>query len=118
MRLKPLSLGADNGATNYQNPQSPFNNLREQADRDRRSHRSGDTTIQDGNYGFTEQNQAVEPHRPWGNNRRWNNRGYRNGPRNGGASNQDTQETGLYSDQMMVDAPQQNQQPHGRRYHR
>ncbi|PYI13407.1 DUF185-domain-containing protein [Aspergillus violaceofuscus CBS 115571] len=97
MRLKPVSLGADHGATNYQSPQSPFNNLREQADRDRRSHRSGDTTIQDGNYGFTEQNQAVEPHRPRGNNRRWNNRGYRNGPRNGGALNQDTQEAGLYT---------------------
>ncbi|RAK71102.1 class I SAM-dependent methyltransferase [Aspergillus fijiensis CBS 313.89] len=97
--------GADSAIANFhnqRNPQSPFNNLREQADRDRRSHRSGDTTIQDGNYGFTEQNQAVEPHRPWGNNRRWNNRGYRNGPRNGGASNQDTQETGLYSDQMMT----------------
>ncbi|PYH47623.1 DUF185-domain-containing protein [Aspergillus saccharolyticus JOP 1030-1] len=114
MRLKPLGFGTDHGAPNSKNQKDPFNNLREQADQERRQHRSNDPTVQDGNYGFNEQNQAVEPHRPRGNNRRWNNRGHRSGPRHGGPSYQDTQETGLYSDQMMVDAPQQNLQPQGR----
>ncbi|RAL11700.1 DUF185-domain-containing protein [Aspergillus homomorphus CBS 101889] len=117
MRLKPRSSGPDHGAANFQNPQSPFNNLREQADEARRLQRSNDPTSQDGNYGFDEQNQAIEQRRPRGNNRRWNNRGNRSGPRNGGFSHQDTQETGLYSDQMMVDAPQQNHQPQALKKH-
>lgn len=67
MRWKPA--GSD------YNTQASFDNLREQADRQRRLNRRADPAIKNGNYGF--------------------------------------QEHGLYSDQMMVDAPTQ---PRGRRY--
>ncbi|OJI83977.1 hypothetical protein ASPTUDRAFT_120521 [Aspergillus tubingensis CBS 134.48] len=40
-----------------QNSQS-FSDLREQADRDRRSHRLADAAVQDGRWGFNDQNQA------------------------------------------------------------
>ncbi|GFN19969.1 hypothetical protein AtubIFM55763_003344 [Aspergillus tubingensis] len=89
-----------------QNSQS-FSDLREQADRDRRSHRLADAAVQDGRWGFNDQNQAGQG--PSRGNRR--NRGGRKA--RGGAQN--TQETGLYSDEMMVDAPQQNQRNRGRR---
>ncbi|GKZ40460.1 hypothetical protein AbraIFM66951_000224 [Aspergillus brasiliensis] len=91
-----------------QNSQS-FSDLREQADRDRRSHRLADTAVQDGRWGFNDQNQTAGQGRTRGNNRR--NRGGRNAR----VGAQNTQETGLYSDEMMVDAPQQNQRNRGRR---
>jgi len=68
MRWKPA------GAASDYKTQSSFNDLREQADRQRRNRRA-DPAIQNGTYGF--------------------------------------QDNGLYSDQMIVDAPTQ---PRGRRY--
>ncbi|KAF9886693.1 hypothetical protein FE257_011207 [Aspergillus nanangensis] len=79
-------------------PQSPFNNLREQADRERRLQRGVEPTAQGGNHGLGGSSQG---------SRRNNQRGNRN--RNtGGSSNQQETEQGLYSDQMMTDAPAQN----------
>ncbi|PWY74540.1 DUF185-domain-containing protein [Aspergillus sclerotioniger CBS 115572] len=98
----------------FQNPQSSFSDLREQADRDRRLHRSNDPSVQDGRWGFNNQNQAFDQGPSRGNYRRRNNRGGRGGARGGGNVVQDTQETGLYSDEMMVDAPQPNQRNRAR----
>ncbi|GAQ06747.1 hypothetical protein ALT_4068 [Aspergillus lentulus] len=94
-----------------QNPQSSFSNLREQADRERRLNRKAEPTMQDGRYGFAEgDGQLPSQDDPRGNGRynRRNARGNRAYGRAGRQTNQNTQETGLYSDQMMVDAPTQN----------
>lgn len=73
MKLKPSGAG-----THARNPHDSFNELREKADRERRSRRA-DPEVQDGSYGFDEQGDTL-------------------------------QTTGqFYSDQMMVDAPGQNQ---------
>ena len=100
----------------FQNPQSSFSDLREQADRDRRLHRSADPSVQDGRWGFNNQNQNFDQGPSRGNYRRRNNRGGRGGARGGGNVVQNAQETGLYSDEMMVDAPQPNQRNRGKRY--
>ena len=65
--------------TQISNPGTSFDELREQADRERRNRRA-DPVLQDGRYGFDER---------------------------AGAFNS---ETGLYSDEMMLDAPQQKGQ--------
>ncbi|PYH93249.1 hypothetical protein BO71DRAFT_399915 [Aspergillus ellipticus CBS 707.79] len=101
------------------NAPSSFNDLREQADRDRRLHRTSDPNLQDGRWGFNEQNQPSDQAQPRGNFRGRNYRGGRNGrggARGGGYRVQEAQEQGLYSDEMMVDAPQQNTRNRGRRY--
>lgn len=73
MKIKPSG-----GGTHASNPHDSFNDLRKQADRERRSRRA-DPGVQDGSYGFDEQGDTLRT-------------------------------TGqLYSDQMMVDAPGQNQ---------
>ncbi|RHZ71316.1 hypothetical protein CDV55_108487 [Aspergillus turcosus] len=96
------------------NPQSSFSSLREQADHERRLNRNAEPTLQDGRYGFAEGNaQLLSQDGPRGNGRynRRNARGNRTNGRAGRETNQNTQETGLYSDQMMVDAPTQNSGP-------
>lgn len=74
-----MSLKLQPAGTQISTPNTSFNDLREQADRERRNRRA-EPTLQDGRYGFDE---------------------------TGGALNS---ETGLYSDEMMVDAPQQKGQ--------
>ncbi|KAL4863860.1 hypothetical protein BDV12DRAFT_176942 [Aspergillus spectabilis] len=89
-----------------------FNNQREQADRDRRSQRTADPTVQDGRFGFNEHNNLPVDSRDSRNGGRGNNRRGQRGRRNVGrgdrGANQGSQETGLYSDEMMTDAPPQN----------
>ncbi|KAL4889376.1 DUF185-domain-containing protein [Aspergillus ambiguus] len=104
MRLKQTgSAGKPDLFDSVPQPQSSFNNLREQADRERRLQR-GEPIVQDGSYGFGESQQA------YGRNNR------RNRNRNPGNRNQQSGEQGLYSDEMMTDAPPQN--PKNRRSRR
>ncbi|KAH2408789.1 hypothetical protein KXV53_007016 [Aspergillus fumigatus] len=91
-----------------QNPQSSFSNLREQADRERRLNRKAEPTVQDGRYGFAEGDDQLLSHgdsRGNGRSNRRNARGNRAYGRAGRQTNQNPQETGLYSDQMMVTGP-------------
>ncbi|KAL5366680.1 S-adenosyl-L-methionine-dependent methyltransferase [Aspergillus floccosus] len=105
MRLKQAGpAGKPDLFDSHVQPQSSFNNLREQADRERRLQR-GEPVVQDGSYGFGENKHAV------GRNNR------RNRNRNAGANlNQQSGEQRLYSDEMMTDAPPQN--PKNRRWRR
>lgn len=87
--------------------QPSFNDLREQADRERRLHRGAEPTIQNGSYGFGEQNGdlfAQNDTRGAGRSNR-RNLGARHQGRGRWNTNQDANEQGLYSDQMMVDTP-------------
>ncbi|KAL4913266.1 hypothetical protein BDW62DRAFT_192884 [Aspergillus aurantiobrunneus] len=86
-----------------------FDNQRVQADRDRRSLRAADPAVQDGRFGFDEQNnQPVDSSRSGGRgNGRRSHRGRRNFGKGDRNVNQGVQETGLYSDEMMTDAPPQ-----------
>lgn len=105
MRLKTAgTFNPPTGPRALSNSQTPYDGLREQADRERRENRRADPQIQDGTYGFDEQNGQPFDKNGRGN-ARFNNR-RENGPARGkGAREQ--QETGLYSDEMMVDAPAQ-----------
>ena len=80
--------------------QNSFNDLREQADRDRRLHRAANPAVQDGSYGFSDQNGFVGANRGGRNSR-----GNRNAGRGGRNATQDNNDRGLYSDEMMVDTP-------------
>ncbi len=84
---------------------STFDNQREQADRERRMQRTADPAVQDGKSGFSEQNNQPMDSRNTGRGGRRGNRGRRNFGRNDRNGNQGNQETGLYSDEMMIDAP-------------
>ncbi|PWY64276.1 hypothetical protein BO70DRAFT_347187 [Aspergillus heteromorphus CBS 117.55] len=75
-------FGRSTNAT--RNAQSSFDDLREQADRDRRQHRPSDPSLQDGRWGFNDQNQPFDQTRSRGNFRRQNYRGGRGGARGGG----------------------------------
>ena len=83
-----LKSGADLHTNHKQNA---FNELREQADRERRNRRA-DPAVQDGKYGFGAQGDLL------------------------GATKQSS--SGLYSDEMMVDAPSQKNQNRRRRQQR
>ncbi|OOQ82368.1 hypothetical protein PEBR_39329 [Penicillium brasilianum] len=74
-----LSLKLQAAGTQIRTPSTSFNDLREQADRERRNRRA-EPTLQDGRYGFDDTGGAL------------------------------VSEAGLYSDEMMVDAPQQKSQ--------
>lgn len=97
-------------------PSQSFNDLREQADQQRRLHRRADPSVQDWSYGFGEQNNQPLGRDDRGkyryNNRRQHGRHNAYGGRRGGGH--EAQQTGLYSDEMMVDAPQ-NGRNRGRR---
>ncbi|KAL2012812.1 hypothetical protein VTN00DRAFT_337 [Thermoascus crustaceus] len=116
LRLKPTgaaSIVQDSSAFNpptgpraLQNSQTSFNGLREQADRERRQNRRADPLVQDGSYGFGD-----------GGNARYNNRranGHYNGRGGNRASGNAKEEKGLYSDEMMIDAPAQDSRNKGR----
>lgn len=127
LRMKPTpaeSLIQDSNAFNpptgpraLQSSQSSYNGLREQADRERRQNRRAEPQVQDGSYGFS-----------YGGNPRYNNRranGYYNGrggsrafSSNGGDTGHEEkgEEKGLYSDEMMIDAPAQGSRNKGRGY--
>ncbi|KAJ5176162.1 uncharacterized protein N7482_002039 [Penicillium canariense] len=74
-----LSMKLQPAGTQPTNKSNPFNELREQADHERRNRRA-EPTLQDGRYGFGEQGDPLNP------------------------------KSGLYSDEMIVDAPQQKNQ--------
>ncbi|KAL1967050.1 hypothetical protein VTN77DRAFT_3574 [Rasamsonia byssochlamydoides] len=84
-------------ALSNQASQNSYDGLREQADRERRENRRADPQIQDGTCGFDEPNGQSR-------NGRGNARFAR---RENGPSRNGQQERGLYSDEMMVDAPAQ-----------
>ncbi|KAL5343872.1 hypothetical protein BJX70DRAFT_351959 [Aspergillus crustosus] len=91
-----------------------FTSQREQVDRDRRSQRTADPTIQDGRFGFNEQNnQPIDSRNTGRGNHRRGQRGRRNFGR--GGANQGNQGAGLYSDEMMTDAPPQGPRGSGNR---
>ncbi|EAW13852.1 uncharacterized protein ACLA_068800 [Aspergillus clavatus NRRL 1] len=109
MRMKQSTIGSAPFAS-AQKPQSSFDDLREQAERERHMNRRADPIVQDGNYGFGEKaNQGLGRDESAGSGRynRRNARGNRTHGRGGRQANQNTQETGLYSDQMMVDGSTQ-----------
>ncbi|KAJ5242948.1 uncharacterized protein N7469_001275 [Penicillium citrinum] len=85
-RLLSFKLNPIGGNTNsHVNTQNSFNDLREQADRDRRNRRA-DPQLQDGSYGFGEEGQAL-----------------------------DSRYSNLYSDRMMVDSRSHSNQNRRRR---
>ncbi|KAL3447327.1 hypothetical protein BJX65DRAFT_95661 [Aspergillus insuetus] len=112
-RLLSIQLKSSTNRDVLDRPSTSFNQQREQADRERRSQRTADPAVQDGSFGFDE--QSNQPHNSRNSGRGRNQRGSR-GKRNFGAgdrkSYQGSQEIGLYSDEMMVDAPPT--QPRGR----
>ncbi|KAL4975831.1 hypothetical protein BDW66DRAFT_136414 [Aspergillus desertorum] len=87
---------------------SSFDNQREQTDRNRRAQRTADPAVQDGRYGFNEQDQQPVDYKDSRYNGRGNgrrgNRGRRNFGRGDRGENQGVQETSLYSDEMVTDA--------------
>lgn len=103
---------AFNPPTGPRDQASPFNGLREQADRERRE-RKAEPQIQDGSYGFDDR-RAQPSYRPQQNDRHWDGRRSYNG--RGAGSRRADDRNGLYSDEMMVDAPPPA--PRGRRGHR
>ncbi|KAE8134941.1 hypothetical protein BDV38DRAFT_253436 [Aspergillus pseudotamarii] len=110
MRLKSAGAGSQ-GQDLFERSagaQNSFNDLREQENRKRMLHRGADSTVQDGSFGFGGQNQATGREDASGNrNNRRNFRGNRNAGNNMNQAQQ-SNEQGLYSDQMMVDAPPRN----------
>ena len=80
---------------------SPYDNLRELADRDRRETRP-DPEIMDGRYGFDEPSANRNGSSRSGRQNRGQNAGSGRGARRGGGRSK-VEETGLYSDKMMVD---------------
>lgn len=108
MRLK---LSVPKGPAGFNPPTQPralsnqnsYDGFREQADRVRRENRKAEPQIQDGTYGFNEQDTHY-------NNRRRTGRGNNRGGR------RQEQEPGLYSDEMMVDAPTQGSRNKGRSF--
>ena len=109
MRWKPA--GAANSGHGSFSAEPSFNDLREQADRQRRLHRGADPVIQDGTYGFGEQNSYGS-----GGGRGNVRRGRGNRGQGSRGAYQDTQDQRLYSDQMMVDAPSQDSRYRSRRH--
>ncbi|KAL2872508.1 uncharacterized protein BJX67DRAFT_339681 [Aspergillus lucknowensis] len=116
MQLKSSATGASTNRDVFDRSTTSFNNQREQADRDRRSHRIADPMVQDGSFGFNEQNNQpfTSKNSGRGRNKR-GNRGKRDVNRGGRSLNQGVQETGLYSDEMMTDAPPQGPRDRGNR---
>ncbi|KAL2856654.1 hypothetical protein BJY01DRAFT_242700 [Aspergillus pseudoustus] len=115
-RLLTMKLKSSPSRDVFDRPSASFNHQREQADRERRSQRTADPAVQDGRFGFDEQTNQPSNSRNSGRGR--NQRGSRGRKNFGGGerrSNQGTQETGLYSDEMMVDAPPQNSRGRGNR---
>ncbi|KAK2811699.1 hypothetical protein FQN50_002045 [Emmonsiellopsis sp. PD_5] len=85
-----------------QPPPSPFDNSREQADRERREHRRADPQIQDGRYGFADGRQDLYDNNSASGGRDRRGAGRWGGSGSGRGQNEDK---GLYSDQMIVDEP-------------
>ncbi|KAE8316869.1 S-adenosyl-L-methionine-dependent methyltransferase [Aspergillus transmontanensis] len=107
MRMKSTGAGSQ-GQDLFERStgtKNSFNDLREQENRKRMLNRGADPAAQDGSYGFGGQNQATGRDDASGN--RNNRRNFRGNRSAGNSRNQDQQsnEQGLYSDQMMVDAP-------------
>ncbi|KAL2839557.1 hypothetical protein BJX68DRAFT_197837 [Aspergillus pseudodeflectus] len=115
-RLLSIQLKSSTNRDVLDRPSTSFNQQREQTDRERRSQRTADPAVQDGSFGFDEQSNQSYNSRNSGRGR--NQRGSR-GRRIFGAgdrkSNQASQETGLYSDEMMVDAPPTHPRGRGNR---
>ena len=107
MRWKPVGMTANSAVPSAQ---ESFNGRREQADQQRRLNRRADPTVQDGSYGFGAQNNPTHGRDGGRNSRRSRAQGGRD-------TNQDAQDYGLYSDQMMVDAPSQGSRRRGK-WHR
>lgn len=101
MRWKPVGATANSAVPSAQ---ESFNGRREQTDQQRRLNRRADPTVQDGSYGFGAQNDQTYGGR---NSRRSRAQGGRD-------TYQDAQDYGLYSDQMMVDAPSQDSRRRGK----
>lgn len=115
MRFKDVG-SSNNTASNFSASQVSYNDLRAEADRQRRANRA-DRAVQDGSYGFGDQS-----HQPLGRDERGNlgSSNQRNKPRQNNSSNRSrgrdsrqAQQPGLYSDEMMIDAP--NPRNRGRR---
>ncbi|OJD21657.1 hypothetical protein ACJ73_07002 [Blastomyces percursus] len=118
VRIKPglppppqIPAETNTGRLRHQRSQPIFDSLREQADRERREQRRADPQIQDGRYGFDDRSQQPQ-HTGVGRG----SRGQRGG--DGSGRNQSMgngRDTGLYSDQMVVDEPSRDSHYHGRR---
>ncbi|OJJ46605.1 hypothetical protein ASPZODRAFT_96917 [Penicilliopsis zonata CBS 506.65] len=104
MRLKSRGSTLGAGATSQlEQSQSSFNGLREQVDRERRQGRQAEPDFQDGRYGFPEVGGQASQRANGGGGNRANRK-----------SQHQASEAGLYSDQMMVDAPSQTSRNRGR----
>ncbi|KKZ63779.1 hypothetical protein EMCG_01883 [[Emmonsia] crescens] len=97
----------------HHRPQPIFDNLREQADRERREQRRADPQIQDGRYGFDDTSR--QQHDKGGANSARGGEGQRGGGGSGRNLNAGNGNTGLYSDQMVIDEPGRNSRSRGRR---
>ncbi|OJD16248.1 hypothetical protein AJ78_03585 [Emergomyces pasteurianus Ep9510] len=86
-------------------PSQPiFDNQREQADRERREQRRADPQIQDGRYGFDDLSQQQQPNGGGASSARGGG-GQRGGGGSGRNRNAGNGNTGLYSDEMVIDEP-------------
>lgn len=116
MRFK--DVGASNNsafntqsASNFSASQMSFNDLRAEADRQRRANRAN-PAVQDGSYGFGEQSYQPQPlgrderGNSGYNNQRYNQRQNNSGNNSRGRDFRQAQQSSLYSDEMMIDAPQ------------
>jgi hypothetical protein len=96
MRLKGSQAASFNpptgprALTNGQSNQSAYDGFREQADRERRENRRADPQVQDGTYGFGQSQTRG---------------GLGGGRSNKTRANRDQPTSGLYSDDLMIDAP-------------
>ncbi|EGE78693.1 hypothetical protein RJZ56_000721 [Blastomyces dermatitidis] len=118
VRIKPglqpppqIPAETNTGRLRHHRSQPTFDSLREQADRERREQRRADPQVQDGRYGFDDRSQQQQ-HAGVG-------RGSRD-QRGGSGSGRDRsmgngRDTGLYSDQMVIDEPSHDSHYHGRR---
>ncbi|PGH01590.1 hypothetical protein GX51_05155 [Blastomyces parvus] len=116
VRIKPglppqIPAETNTGRLRHHRSQPIFDSLREQADRARREQRRADPQIQDGRYGFDDPSQQ-QPHNAVGRGSR-GQRGGSGSERNRNVGNGN--DTGLYSDQMVVDEPSRDSHYRGRR---
>ncbi|QSS62642.1 hypothetical protein I7I51_02381 [Histoplasma capsulatum] len=118
LRIKPEPLPAQilsEARLRHRRSHSNFDSLREQADRERRELRHADPHVQDGRYGFDDLYPPPQHHGARSNSDypSGGQRGSVNG--SGRNRNMGNDNSGLYSDQMIIDEPSRESRYRGRR---
>ncbi|KAG5301827.1 hypothetical protein I7I48_01972 [Histoplasma ohiense] len=118
LRIKPEPLPAQilsEARLRHRRSHSNFDSLREQADRERRELRHADPHVQDGRYGFDDLYPPPQHHGARSNSDHPS--GGQRGSANGSGRNRNmgNDNSGLYSDQMIIDEPSRESRYRGRR---